>query len=336
MSGRVHGIGHRRPREQEGGAVDQDISSVLGPAMWPEGTDGGFQAMRVLPGTGPRNEVLRIVGGVRDERVYRPVGKELGVALASLAELESDDRAGFGYGANAAAFSAITALRNLVNALQAESDDTDIELPPLSEYLSNPPQLRDDLHGAIAQFLRHHIADDLDRLCTFSLILFRETDLDGAVARSLTEQRPLWHTALTPVDKIGSDLHLAVIPPPSATAGIAALARELHCLQLLPCVVFLGDKPDRSLRGDDLLSRFSVRRLQRPPPDVPAQLSTIYRTVYGSPVAAGSLWMAAGDKYFQLLRQRINLKVALTLIIGAIGGPTCVQAFDTVSSLFIK
>jgi hypothetical protein len=309
---------------------------LLDPAMWPESPDEGFHAMRVLPGTGPRNEVLRVVGGAYDERVYRPVSKEFREAIACLNQLEPNERAGVGYGANTAAIGAISALQRLATALQAEGEDTGIELPPLNAYLANPPKLRDDLRHVTAEFLRHHLADDLAKLCTFSLILFRDTDFGGAIAKSLMEQRPQWRDALTPADKAGNDLHLAVIPPPSASIGISALAKELHCLQLLPCVIFLGSKPDRSLSGDSLLSRWSARRLQEPPPSFPEQLHVIYRTVYSSPVGGGGLWMATGDKYVQLVHEKVNLKVALTLIIGAIGGPACVQAFNTLSSLFVK
>lgn len=277
-----------------------------------------------------------MVGGIRDERIYRPVREELSRAVACLAELAPDQRTGFAYGDNADALNAIAALNDLVQALEAVGEDTGVELPDLNAYLADPPRLRDDLRNAVAVFLRHHVAADLDRLSTFSLILFRDTDLDGAILKSLTEHRPQWRDALTPADKGEPDLHLAIIPPPSATDGISALAGELHCRRHLPCVVFLGDKPDRSLRGESILSRLSVRPLDTPPPDIPGQLRTIYRTVYSSPIAPGSLGMATADKYFRLVRERVNPKVALALIIGAIGGPACVQAFDTVSSLFMR
>ena len=44
-------------------------------------------------------------------------------------------------------------------------------------------------------------------------------------------------------------------------------------------------------------------------------------------------WFVATDTFNLSL---IETLVAVTLIIGAIGGPTCVQAFDTASSLFMK
>jgi hypothetical protein len=315
--------------------MSQDLS-LLDPSMWPESSDEGFHAMRVLPGTGPRNEVLRMIEGVDDKRIYQSVSKDLRDAIECLNQLDPGERIGVGYGGNTATISAISALQRLVTALQAEGEDLGIDLPPLNAYLADPPKLRDDLREVTAEFLRYHLADDLAKLCTFSLILFRDTDFDGSIAKSLAEQRPQWRDALTPANKTGNDLHLAVIPPPSASIGISGLAKELHCLQLLPCVIFLGNKPDRSLSSDNFLSRLSARRLQVPPPGFPEQLHAIYRTVYNSPARGGSLWMGAGDKYVQLIREKINLRVAFTLIIGAIGGPACVQAFNTLSPLFMK
>jgi hypothetical protein len=310
-------------------------TDLLAPGMWPDPVGEGFQAMRVLAGTGPRNEVLRILGGVSDPRVYRPVRKELAEAVACLEDLDASDRIGVGYGGKSARLGAIAALNNLSAALEAEAEDVGVELPPLRDYLDDPPRLRADLRESIADYLWAHVAEDLERLRTFSVILCRDTDLGGTVATSLVEQRAQWRDALTP-DDTSPDLHLAVIPPPTAAVGIAALATELHCLRQVPCVVFLGDKPDRTLRGEGLLSRLSVRRLHEPPPDIPGQLRTIYRTVYHSPTAAGSLWMATGDKYFQLARERLNPKVALTLLVGAIGGPIPVAALTTVFDLFTK
>ena len=61
----------------------------------------------------------------------------------------------------------------------------------------------------------------------------------------------------------------------------------------------LGDKLHRSLRGDSFLSRCNARRPQEPLPSIPSQLRTSHRTVYTSP-AAGTLYMAAADKYIHL------------------------------------
>lgn len=308
---------------------------LLDPTMWPTPLSGaGFGAMRVLAATGPQHEILRTIGNVQDPRVYRPVRKEFEAALSSLKALDSTDRIGVGYGGNAASLSAIAALRDLVAALEAEGEDCGVQLPPLREYLADPPLLQADLRRAIADFLEFHIAGDLARLATFSLILFREEDLEGAISTSLVEDRSQWRDALSPQDG-GRDLHLAVVPPPTASAAVLALAAELKCSRLLPCVVFLGDKPDRSLRGETLLTRLSARSLQAPPPAIPDQLRTIYRTVYRGP-RGGGLWMATGDKCVQLALDRANPRVVLGLLVGALGGPTCVAALNTALQVFTK
>jgi hypothetical protein len=299
--------------------------------MWSSGGVGGFGAMRVLPGTGPKHEVIRVLGGVEDPRMYRPVAKELDAAVQELRELDRSDRLGLGYAGGPQAVGAIVALQNLVRALESVSEDTGAELAPVTVYLEDPPRLRDDLRDAIGAFSAASLEDDLDRLRTFSLILFRDEDLGGAVTRSLLEERHLWRSALRPAHVRVEDLHLAVIPPPSASRGITELAAELGCVELLPCVVFLGERIDPTQLPDTIVIRLSARRIEAPPPNVPDQLRQIYRSVYGSHARApGRLWTAAGDKFVQILAKHVNAMLVLQLLAGAVGGPALVSAVKTV------
>ena len=266
--------------------------------------------MRVLPGTGPRNEVLRILGQVHDQRVYRPVRKELGEALARLKELDAADRMGLGYGANAAAHGAITALRNVVAALEAEGEDTGVELPPLREYIADPPRLREDLRQSIAEFLRAHVAEDLSRLRTFSLILFRDSDLNGAIATSLTERRDQWREALTQPARG----RISIWPwfrRPRRGPESPPLAKVSTALGCLPCVVFLGDKPDPESARRYLLSRWSARRFQEPPPSVPSQDSGPSTEPFTArPTHGGAPWIAtATSKVCGLRASRVDPRV---------------------------
>jgi hypothetical protein len=229
---------------------------------------------------------------------------------------------------------AAVALQQLASVLDAESEDTALELPAIGAYLADPPRLRDDLRLAIAQFVRTRLAMDVEQLCTFSVILFRDADAGGAIASSLVEQRAEWRAALTPRDPSAADLHLVVIPPPSATAGVTALARELGCADKLPCVVFLGDEPDRALRDPSRLVRWSARRLDAPPPAVPEQLRRIYAAVYDTRVGRpGTLSAAAGEKFMQAARDHVDVRAALVLLAGAVGGSTLVNALTTVMGL---
>jgi hypothetical protein len=314
--------------------MDSDASAILDATMWATPAADGFQAMQVLPGTGPQHEVLRILGTLHDPRVYRPIGKELGEAVDTLKALDADQRVGAGYGGSQTVLAAAVALQQLASVLEAESEDTALELPAISAYLADPPRLREDLGLAIAQFVRTRLAKDIEQLCTFSVILFRDADASGAITRSLVEQRPEWRAALTPRDSSAADLHLAVIPPPSATTGVTALARELGCADKLPCVVFLGDEPDRALRDTSRLVRWSARRLHEPPPPIPEQLQNVYAAVYHTRIGRpGTLSAAASERFMQAAREHVDVRAALQLLAGAVGGSTFVGALTTVMGL---
>jgi hypothetical protein len=314
-----------------------DAAALLDATMWPTPATAGFHAMQVLPATGPQNEVLRFLGSMHDPRVFRPIGKELGTAVDALKALDAADRVGIGYGGNQAVLAAAVALQELAAALEAEAEDTELELPAISDYLADPPRLRDDLRHAIARFVRTRVAADVEQLRTFSVILFRDTDADGAIARSLVEERRRWRAALTPRDPSAADLHLVVIPPPTATAGVTALARDLGCAGKLPCVVFLGDKPDQALEDPSRLVRWSVRRLEAPPPPIPEQLEKIYGAVYDARMGApGSLFAAAGERFVLAVRDHVDVVAVLQLLAGAVGGSALVGALTTVLGLFKK
>jgi hypothetical protein len=314
--------------------MDEAVLSLLDKNMWPAAALDGFHAMQVLPGTGPQMEILRVMGSMFDQRVYRPIGGELSAAVKALDELNPDDRVGIGYGGSGAVLAAATALQRLAAVLAAQAEDAGLEVPPLAEYLGDPERLWDDLAQAITRFIDNHIAQDVRLLRSFSLILFRETDGGGAIVRSLVEERPAWRAALAPGDPAATDLHLVIIPPPTAAAGIAALARELGCGEKLPCVVFLGDEPLEAFTSRSRLLRWGARTLAGPPPSIPEQLAEIYRGIYGAAgTGAATVRSAAGARFIAVARERVNGVAVLQLLAGATGGSALVGALTTVLGL---
>ncbi|MEU7921939.1 hypothetical protein [Micromonospora zamorensis] len=291
--------------------------------------------MRVLAGTGPAHEVIRIIGSAIDPRAYRPLADALVEAVTCYRALPDEERTGVGYGGGSATSAAISALLHLIRSLKALGEDTGVRVPDdLRAYLEKPGQLRADLRAAIAEFLIPHLDSDVKRLRSFSLILFRQSDLNGEMVRSLMEDRDQWRSALTPQQGAYRDLHLAVIPPPTASEEIEELARDIGCERLLPCVVFLGTRPDLAISGGSRLSRWSARRLVASPPAVPTQLERIYRTVYSSrPEVTDHLVVATGDKVVQLVSSRLDWMAVAILAAGAIGGPAAADGVNAVFEL---
>ncbi|WP_229399459.1 hypothetical protein [Micromonospora okii] len=315
--------------------TSDDLPALLRPSAWPTPGAEGYGAMRVLPGTGPAHEVIRVIGATVDPRAHRPVSDALAEAVACYRALPAQERTGVGYGGGPAASAAISALLRLTRDLEALGEDTGVRVPDdLRAYLEKPGRLRADLRAAIADFLVPHLDRDVRRLRSFSLILFRESDLDGEAARSLVEERAQWRAALTPQHGARRDLHLAVIPPPTAAREIEELARDIGCEGSLPCVVFLGTRPELAAERGSRLSRWSARRLVASPPTVPAQLAQIYRSVYSArPDLTDNLAVATGDKVVQLVSSRLDWLAVATLAAGAIGGPAAADGIGVIFEL---
>lgn len=293
--------------------------------------------MQVLPATGPRHEIFRALGGVADLRVYRPIAPELSRAVTCLEALAEGSRVGLGYGGSESLQSAALALQTLVEKLRAQSEDTGVSASEVTDYFDNPPRLREDLLTAVTEFVGLQLTAETEHMRTFSLVLFTENDFDGAIWRSLAGERPRWRMALTPKDPRGLDLHLAIVPPPSAIVGVRELAAALGCGDALPCVAFLGDDPRQMLGDPDRLVRWSARSISEPPPSVPEQLEEIYRPVFGSGGTAGaSLRRMVGDRWLVAAKQRIDVRVAVILLAGALGGAPLVHALETSMQLFGK
>lgn len=310
---------------------------VLDAARWlPAPVDESFKAMTVLPGTGPAFEVIRVVGESAALGQYRPLRAEFTDALTALKTLQEEQRIGIGYAAaKPATLGAVVALHRLVEALRQDHEERlDAAATPLERYLDDPPRLQADLARAIERFTERKLQAETKRLHTFSLILFRDDDLGGELARSLTSERDQWRNALTPAARTRPDTHLAVIPPPTAHTGIEAIAAAYGCHNSLPCVVFVRDLPKPG--GDtSLLTRLSVRRLQLPPPTIPQQLQTIYRSVYdaGRLPGQGTAVAAVVDKLGATVHRHVDAKVALGILAGAIGGSGMVDAVDLIFRL---
>jgi hypothetical protein len=310
--------------------LEHDASSLFSEEMWPVASMGGFGAMQVLPGTGPKVEILRVLGDVLDERGCGALAPELSKAVDALRALGDEDRVGFAYGGTEAGMTAAVALHRLGDAIAAYAEDAAPTLAPLNEYLSDSGRLRDDLANAIENFIDVRVGEEVRRLQSFSLILFRDTDADGAILDSLVNHRAAWRSALTPIKPAATDLHLALIPPPGARDAVDALADELGCSDKLPCVVFLGTEPTEALRTPPRLIRWSARGLTPPMPSVPDQLADIYSTVYGAGVVGPMLWAASGRKFVAFARERIDGRTVLQLVAGAFGGSVLLGAVNTV------
>jgi hypothetical protein len=312
---------------------------VFDAARWPQApVDGSFRAMTVLPGTGSKFEVIRIFGETAQISQYRPLKEQFSEALKALKALDDHQRLGVGYSiGKPKVVTAVAALQRLIDALRADrEDELDGSLTPLESYLNDPLLLSADLALAIETFVERKLLAETSRLCTFSLILFREDDLAGELVRSLTTQRSQWRKALTPNEMTQPDTHLAIVPPPTAKVAIEALASAYGCQGMLPCVVFVGDMPKLKSQPT-LVTRLSVRKLHSPPPAIPEQLQTIYHSVYsrwapwrGTPAAA------AVDKFGPAIYRRIDTKVAVGLLAGAVGGSGMVDAIDLIFRLIRK
>ena len=140
----------------------------------------------------------------------------------------------------------MTRLDLLRDALEAEGEDLGLDESKLASYIADPPALQKDLRKSVGRFLYKQLASSYDRVATFSVILFDENIHGGALINSFQKARADWQKALKPPARGSPDVHLAIIPPPSAVDGVRNLAADLACEDMLPCVVFLGSKPDFS------------------------------------------------------------------------------------------
>lgn len=313
-------------------AVRLDASPELWPGPPPQ---GGYNAMRVIPGTGPAKELVEVIETNTESSFPRTLGEEIRAAVHAVRALDSNQRLGIGYQSSEVTIAALTALQNLVRSLSEYAED-DVTLRPLVDYLHDPPELLEELRCTISAYLAARMGDDLQKLASFSLILFRQYDLDGAIVASLVGERDQWRTALRPEDRARTDYHLAIIPPPTATDAIMRLAEQLSCRDLLPCVVFLGHKPDLSTPGT-VLTKWSARRLVKPGLSIPQQLQVCYRSVYKAGIPGkGTLLTAAADKFTTVIRAHLDMQVASALVAGAVGGSSGIDAVHTLFQLFGK
>lgn len=107
--------------------------------------------------------------------------------------------------------------------------------------------------------------------------------------------------------------------------------RVLGCEDKLPCVVFLGTKPDFSRDLHSLLVTWSARSLLPTPPSYPDQLRKIYRTVYTyEALAPGTPERAIAEKFLTVLHSVISPRGVLRLLAGAVGGPKLATAAEVV------
>lgn len=312
---------------------ENDRSSVLGARYWAPARGDDFHAMRVLPATGPVHEVLTYLDALPSQYVVGSVPSALADAVDVLSELDAQQRLRAPAVSKGTMDRALGALRNLRRALEAESEDLGLKPSPVTTYLADPPALQQDLRRAIGEMLRERLASVYDHVATFSLILFCEDSHGGALSTSLREERASWLRALKPPQRGSPDVHLAIIPPPSAVEGVRYLAAELGCEDRLPCVVFLGDKPQFSRELYHRLVAWSSRGLRPAPPSYSDQLGEIYRTVYArGALAPGSPMTAAADKFLTMLRGLLGARAALRLLAGAAGGSKLVEAAESMFS----
>jgi hypothetical protein len=226
---------------------------------------------------------------------------------------------------------ALGALRRLRLTLESESEERGLAKPEAASYLADPKSLEADLRATVSDFLVKQLKATYERVATFSLILFSEDLHGGALAESFQKARAEWRRALKPPRRGTPDLHLAIVPPPSAVDGVRYLAAELGCERKLPCVVFLGSRPEFSRDLSSPLVTWSARSLLPQPPSYPDQLGKIYQTVYSwKSLAPGTPKRALAGKFLTALQSVISPRGVLKLLAGAVGGERYVKAIETV------
>ena len=306
-------------------------SDVLDSRFWREVKREEFQAVTLLSATRPVHEVLAYLDAIPAARSVGSVPKALALAIDALSNLDQHQRLRSSTIPSGTMAEALAALRNLERTMTAESEDRDLEVPDDACYLADPPALENDLRQAVAQFLQNHLDTSYHRVATFSLILFSDEMHEGALAASFCDERSEWKKAIQPPRRGTPDMHLAIIPPPTAGEGVRYLAAELKCEENLPCVIFLGRKPDFSNGLHNLLPSWGCRKLVVVPPKYPKQLRQIYRTVYAHrALSPGNPASAIADKVLTAVRGALNPRAALRLFAGAVGGSKLVQATDLI------
>lgn len=307
--------------------------AILDSHHWAELPPDSFHAMQLVDATGPVHEILTFIDAIPVHRKTSTVSVSLAEAAKALSALDEQQRLRAPVTASGTIERAFKALRGLESALQDDEEDLGLEPSEMSSYLSDPPSLTDDLRNAVSTFLSKEMTAYYDRVATFSLVLFTEDMHDGELLASLKEERAEWRRALRPPRRGTADLHLAIIPPPSAVDGVRYLAAELRCDDKLPCVIFLGEKPEFSDPKSTMLASWGARTLTRKPPSYPDQLREVYRTVYSRhAIAPGSPSSALADKVLEKLGGAINPRGALKLLAGAMGGSKLVDVADSVLS----
>lgn len=304
---------------------------VLGADFWPVAEESEFNALQIVPATGPVIEVLGYLDAIPNHRLVGTVPNTLRRATETLAHFDLDRRLQSSAVESGDMDRAVAALRELREALQGEGEDLGLEASKLESYLADPPGLLSDLRKTVGRFLYQKLDADYDDVATFSIILFDDLSHDGALSESLRNERSAWRKALTPPARGAPDLHLAVVPPPSAVDGVRYLAADLGCEDKMPCVLFLGNKPDFSAASAGFATSWSARTLRKAPPAYPEQLADIYNTVYArGALKPGTAGAAFADKAFTVLKRVVNPWGVLRLLAGAVGGAKLVETVEAV------
>lgn len=177
--------------------------------------------------------------------------------------------------------------------------------------------------GAIARACTEFIGQAQSRSApaTFSIILFRHHDHQGAIQESFDNERERWLDVLAPRALDREDNHLAVVAPSGGATAVGELANAIGVEDQLPCVVFLGRKtppsPVNARRaersgpgGRAIWHRLACHRLEQLKNEAsyPAALRRIYRTVYGKGAVLG------GEYPLALLDRRFSVWLALKLV----------------------
>lgn len=306
---------------------------LLEACHWPVAAERALQpipmAGRVLTHT-----ILKHAARLPRRPEWQDVDRTLEYATTTLRELAAGETL-----ASARAAEAQSALKLLTRAVRAIPD---LAASPAGrtflDELQDPSKIAAEVSAACAQFAIGVASTRRGALATFSLILFRSTDLGGAILKSFDGERDAWAEALRPLDPGAPDDHLAVVPPPDAPKAVDLLVSRLGlAATALPCVVFLGsDVPD--FRGNTDATgavfgiRLGVRGITSHASGIPATLREIYASVY----ARGAVWPGtAVSSSADALLARINPFALMKLLAGALvgrGGAEAITAAESVVS----
>lgn len=293
---------------------------LLASGAWPPPRPTTSRAVQELRAGPSINEVALHLDGLRSPRLPVAVLEALEAAADTLGDCDAGDPL------HAPSHeAALRALEALQRALDSGLDRRSASDPAaaLTAALRTPGGVAGDVSRAMVKFVADSVQAHLtSRSATFSLILLRAEDHEGAALRSLRSDPRGWRYAIRPPVGV-VDHHLALIPPAHAAGAVDGLAAGLGLSRdRLPCVVFLGDELTLERRRD-LSVKWACNPLEGP--DYVASLTRIYEVMYAAP---GWLARSSAGAAMTQVTARISWLTVVKLLAGVLGGSSLVKVLE--------